>query len=269
MSQCATNQNKSFFSSTIFSVVNIPRLKSATSFHLKTTKRRQNIHDDQIRTLLLVMQPRSMAGCWWNGAQQSSSLDNGSYGEMVRALYFVYYRLPAAVIDQLEQDIAYVRTHPHPVLDPPSRRPDHACSIASLWRRDRLPSFSSHQYSRLRSPCKWERNRYCWLFLVAYSNQASARITFYLLDERNTQKKAWHSFLSFAGFPTKWNQDRVSHQWRREAKCAVGFLPRYHSYSMDGVDIWRKQIVRNTKVIDWSGASFKGPGMLAFFIPPE
>ncbi|KIK02744.1 hypothetical protein K443DRAFT_509706 [Laccaria amethystina LaAM-08-1] len=41
-------------------------------------------------------------------------------------------------------------------LDPPSRPPDCACSTASSRQRDRLPSFSCHPYSRLRSSRTWD-----------------------------------------------------------------------------------------------------------------
>ena len=66
----------------------------------------------------------------------------GRTEKFVRALHLVYHRLPAAVIDQSEQDIAYVPTRLTQFfnLDPPSRRADCACSTASLCQRDRLPS---------------------------------------------------------------------------------------------------------------------------------
>ena len=66
----------------------------------------------------------------------------GRMEKFVRALHLVYYHLPAAAIDQSEQDIAYVPTRLTQFfgLDPPSRRADCACSTASLCQRDRPPS---------------------------------------------------------------------------------------------------------------------------------
>ena len=155
----------------------------------------------------------------------------GRTEKMVRALYIVYYRLPAAVIDQSEQDIAYVPTRLTQFfnLDPPSRRADCACSTASLCQRDRLPSTRTPG-SDVRVPESTIGSTNFWLHTPISPLLGSL---FYPLEERNIQTKARPSFLSFSGFPAKME----SRLRRREAKRAVGFLPRYGSYSMDGMGV--------------------------------
>ena len=105
--QCATNQNNSSFSSTIVSVVNIACPRSATSFYPKTTG-------------YIRRDPNSALT-----ARVGEASTMGRTEKFVRALHLVYYHLPAAVIDQSEQDIAYAPTRLTQFfnLDPPSRRP--------------------------------------------------------------------------------------------------------------------------------------------------
>ena len=68
------------------------------------------------------------------------SFDNGSYGEICKSSSPCVYHLPAAVIDQSEQDVSYPPSTQFSNLDPLSRHADCACSTASLCQRDRLPS---------------------------------------------------------------------------------------------------------------------------------
>ena len=107
----------------------------------------------------------------------------GRTEKMVRALYLVYYRLPAAVIDQSEQDIAYVPTRLTQFfnLNPPSRRADCACSTASLCRRDRLPSTLTPG-SDLRIIGSTD-------FPLHTPIRPLLKYLFYLLEVRNTQRK--------------------------------------------------------------------------------
>ena len=127
----------------------------------------------------------------------------GRTEKIVRALHLVYYHLPAAVIDQSEQDIAYVpiRLTQFFNLDPPSRRADCACSTASLCQRDRLPSThttgSDVRASTIGSTVFW----------LHTPIRPLLGFTFLSIGGKEPKRKHEPPPRHSSGSPREWNQD--------------------------------------------------------------
>ena len=128
----------------------------------------------------------------------------GRTEKFVRALHLVYYHLPAAVIDQSEQDIAYLPSWLTQFfnLDPPSRRADCACPTASLCQRDRLPStHTTGSDLRVRGSTRGSTD--FWLHTPIRPLLSFTPLSIGGKEHPNESMTLLHS----SGSPREWNQD--------------------------------------------------------------